>query len=60
MKKNNAFLKPAIILTLALVMICVFMPEWGLAQIIVVVLVALLTGFQWFLFFFLRKQPPQK
>lgn len=59
MKKNNAFLKPAIILTLALVMICVFMPEWGVAQIIVIVLVALLAGFQWFLFFFLRN-PPQK
>ena len=60
MKKNNAFLKPAIILTLALVMICVFMPEWGVAQIIVVALVALLTGFQWFLFFFLRNTPPPK
>lgn len=47
------------ILTLALVMICVFMPEWGIAQIIVVLLVAVLAGFQWFLFFYLR-EPPKK
>lgn len=59
MKKNNAFLKPAIILTLALAVICVFMPEWGIAQIIVIVLVALLAAFQWFLFFYLR-EPPKK
>lgn len=57
MKKSKAFLKPAIILTLALAVICVFMPEWGAAQIIVVVLVALLAGFQWFLFFFMRNPP---
>lgn len=57
MKKSKAFLKPAVILTLALAVICVFMPEWGAAQIIVVVLVALLAGFQWFLFFFTRNPP---
>lgn len=56
MKKSKAFLKPAIILTLALAVICVFMPEWGIAQIIVVCIVALLAGFQWLLFFYLRKQ----
>lgn len=56
MKSSKAFLKTALILTAALAMICVFMPEWGVAQIIVVLLVALLAGFQWFLFFYLRKQ----
>lgn len=60
MKKNSSFLKPAVILTLALVVICVFMPEWGLAQIIIIVLVALLAAFQWFLFFYLRNDPPKK
>lgn len=55
MKKSKAFLKPAIILTAALAVICVFMPEWGAAQIIVVCLVALLVAGQWFLFFYLRK-----
>ena len=58
MRSSKAFLKTAIILTAALAVICIFMPEWGVAQIIVVLLVALLAGFQWFLFFYLRKQPP--
>ncbi|MDE7230573.1 MAG: hypothetical protein K2N56_08850 [Oscillospiraceae bacterium] len=58
MKASKAFLKTAVILTATLVMICVFMPEWGAAQIIVVLLIALLAGFQWFLFFYMRKQPP--
>lgn len=57
MKQGNykTFLKSAIILTLALIMLCVMMPEWGVAQVIVIVLVALLAGFQWLLFFFLKK-----
>lgn len=52
MKQGNrkSFLRNAIILTAALVMLCVCMPEWGAAQVIVVVLVALLAGFQWALF----------
>ena len=58
MKTSKAFLKTAVILTLALIMICVFMPEWGVAQILIVALVALLAGLQWFLFFYLRNQPP--
>lgn len=49
-------MRNGIILTLALVLICVFMPEWGAAQAIVVVLVALLAGFQWFLFFYMKNQ----
>ena len=52
---NKSFLRNAIVLTLALVMLCVLMPEWGAAQVIVVILVALLAGFQWVLFFFMRK-----
>lgn len=57
MKQGNykTFLKSAIILTLALVMLCIMMPEWGAAQVVIIVLVALLAGFQWFLFFFLRR-----
>ena len=54
MKNAKSFLRSAIILTLALVIICVFMPEWGVMQIIIVLLVALLTGFQWFLFFYIK------
>ena len=54
MKNSKGFLKSAIILTIALVIICVFMPEWGIMQIVIVLLVALLTGFQWFLFFYIK------
>ncbi len=55
MKNAKSFLRSAIILTIALVIICVFMPEWGVVQIVIVLLVALLTGFQWFLFFYIKK-----
>lgn len=51
---NKSFLRNGIILAAAVVLICVFMPEWGAAQIIVVALVAILSGFQWFLYFFMR------
>ena len=51
---NKSFLRNAIILSLALVMLCVLMPEWGAAQVIVVVLMTFLAGFQWFLYFFMR------
>ena len=51
---NKSFLRNAIILTLALVMLCVLMPEWGAAQVIVVILMTVLAGFQWFLYFFMR------
>lgn len=54
MKNSKSFLKSAVILTAALVMICVFMPEWGAVQIVIVLLVALLTGLQWFLFFYIK------
>ena len=51
---NKSFLRNAIILTLALVMLCILMPEWGAAQVIVVALMALLAGFQWVLYFFMK------
>ena len=51
---NRSFLRNGIILTLALVLICVFMPEWGAAQAIVAVLDALLRGLQLFLFFYMK------
>lgn len=56
MKQGNSksFLRNAIVLTLALAMLCVLMPEWGVAQVIVIVLVALLAGFQWLLFFYMK------
>lgn len=55
---NNAksFLRNAILLTIALVVIVIFMREWGAAQIIIVLLVAGLAGMQWFLFFYMKKR----
>lgn len=56
MKQGNSksFLRNAIVLTLALAMLCVLMPQWGVAQVIVIVLVALLAGFQWLLYFYMK------
>ncbi|MDE6727127.1 MAG: hypothetical protein K2J80_04195 [Oscillospiraceae bacterium] len=51
---NKSFLRNGIILAAAVVLICVFMPEWGAAQIAVVVLVAILAGFQCFLYFYMK------
>ena len=51
---NKSFLRNAIILTLALALLCILMPEWGAAQIAVIVLMTLLAGFQWFLYFFMK------
>ena len=55
--KNSAkpFLKNAVILTLAMLMIIIFMPEWGTAQVIIVLLVALLAAGQWVLWVYMRK-----
>lgn len=55
--KNNAkpFLKNAVLLTVILGVIIFFMPEWGVAQVIIVLLVALLTAGQWALWIYMRK-----
>ena len=53
---SKSFLRNAILLTVALVVIVLFMREWGAAQIIIVLLVAGLAGMQWFLFFYLKKK----
>ncbi|MCI7690888.1 MAG: hypothetical protein MSR67_00660 [Oscillospiraceae bacterium] len=55
-KTSKSFLKNAILLTIALVVIALFMREWGAAQIIIVLLVAGLAGMQWFLFFYMKKK----
>lgn len=55
-KTEKSFLRNAILLTAALAVICVFMREWGTAQIIIVLLVAGLAGMQWFLFFYVKKK----
>lgn len=55
--RNQAkpFLKNAILLTVILGVIIFFMPEWGVAQVIIVLLVALLAAGQWALWAYMRK-----
>lgn len=55
--KNQAkpFLKNAIILTAATIVITLCMREWGVAQILIVALVAALAGAQWVLWAYMRK-----
>ena len=55
-KNRKAFLRNAVILTLALAVVIIFMEEWGAAQIIVVALVAVLAGGQWLLFGYMGKK----
>ena len=54
-KSAKSFLRNAVLLTIALAVIVIFMREWGAAQIIIVILVAGLAGVQWFLFFYMKK-----
>lgn len=55
--KNSAkpFLRNAVILTAAAVLIPLMMNEWGAAQVIITVLLALLAAGQWALFLYLKK-----
>lgn len=53
---SKSFLRNAVVLSAALVVIILFMENWGAAQIIIVALVALLTAGQWGLFFYMKKQ----
>ena len=55
--RNQAkpFLRNAVLLTIILGVIIFFMPEWGVAQVIIVLLVALLTAGQWALWIYIKK-----
>lgn len=55
MKNNKAFLRSAVILTVITVMVILFIPEWNVGSVLVIVLLSILTGFQWFLLLWLRK-----
>ncbi|MGN1423745.1 MAG: hypothetical protein ACI4XA_10235 [Oscillospiraceae bacterium] len=54
-KNEKTFLRSAVILTLALLVIIFFMPEWGVMQVVIVLLVALLAGAQWALFVYIKR-----
>ena len=49
-KNKKSFLRNAVILTAALAVVILFMDEWGAAQILITVLVAMLAAGQWLLF----------
>ncbi len=54
-KSAKSFLRNALLMTLADLIIIVSMPEWGAAQVIIALLVTLLAGGQWALWFYMKK-----
>lgn len=54
-KQSKAFLRNAVLMTLIDAVIIIFMNEWGVAQILIVVLVSLLAAGQWLLWVYIRK-----
>ena len=51
---SSNFTSPQVILTAALAVVILFMDEWGAAQILITVLVAMLAAGQWLLFALLK------
>ena len=54
-KDAKPFLRNAVILTAATVLIGILMNEWGAAQIMIIILLAVLSAAQWLLFAYLKK-----
>lgn len=54
-KQAKSFLRSAIILTLATAVVILFMEEWGVVQVVIALLLALLTAGQWALFIYLMR-----
>ncbi|MGN0701091.1 MAG: hypothetical protein ACI4J8_08830 [Oscillospiraceae bacterium] len=55
MKGEKGFLRNAVILTLATALVAFVIDEWGIAQVIVISLMILLTAGQWALFVYMKK-----
>jgi len=55
--RNQAkpFLRNAVILPIALVIVGLMMNSWGVVQILIMVLLAVLTAGQWLLYFYMKK-----
>ena len=55
--RNQAkpFLRNAVILSIALLIVGLLMNTWGVAQILIMALLAVLTAGQWLLYFYMRK-----
>ncbi|MBQ9947275.1 MAG: hypothetical protein IJO91_02690 [Oscillospiraceae bacterium] len=54
-KTSKSFLRNALLMTVADIVIILFMQEWGVAQVIIVLLVTLLAAGQWALWLYMRK-----
>lgn len=52
---SKTFFRNALLMTLADLVIILFMQEWGVAQVIIVLLVTLLAAGQWLLWAYMRK-----
>lgn len=52
---SKTFFRNAVLMTLADLVIILFMQEWGIAQVIIVLLVTLLAAGQWLLWAYMRK-----
>lgn len=55
-KDAKPFLRNALILTVATVLVALLMNEWGAAQIIIIVLLVLISAGQWALFLYMKKK----
>lgn len=56
MKRDaKPFLRNALLITAATVIIALLMNEWGAAQIIIIALLAVISAGQWAMFIFMRK-----
>ena len=55
-RNSRVFLRNAIIMTLATVAVILLMNSWGVAQVIISVLLALLSAGQWGLYIYMRKR----
>lgn len=51
----KAFLRNAVLMTIAAAVIAFMISSWGAAQVIIILLVALLAAGQWALYFYMRK-----
>ena len=55
-RNSKVFLRNAVILSLATVIVILLMNSWGVAQVIIAVMLVLLSAGQWGLFFYMRKR----
>lgn len=55
-KDAKPFLRNAVILTAATALIGILMNQWGTAQIMIIILLAVLSAAQWALFFYMRRK----